>query len=185
MWGENSSCQDSASLYIWHRVGMKNERATGTGSTTKSSETEKMEMCRKGRRHGMRVWKNVLFGTSWWTCWVYPTLCTSARVSRLPQRDAHRVHRHQQFSPAVPQIGWSPDDFGGAPIQWWADHGSDRSVQPFILYTLQELFVKLQGVKTVSPFSCLHITPPKSNRQCWRFTDLYFLLKSDILVWRS
>lgn len=105
MWGENSSCQDSASLYIWHRVGMKNERATGTGSTTKSSETEKMQMCRKGRRHGMSMWKNVLLGTSWWTCWVCPMLCTSARVSRLPQRDAHRVHRHQQVSPAVPQIG--------------------------------------------------------------------------------
>lgn len=27
MWGENSSCQDTTSLYVWHTVGMKNKRA--------------------------------------------------------------------------------------------------------------------------------------------------------------
>lgn len=98
----NSSCQDTVSLF-GITVGMKNERAAGTGSTIVSSDMDKMQMRRKGRRHVMRIWKNVILGASWWTCWGCPRLCTSAGISKMPPGDAHRVHR-PEFSPAVSQI---------------------------------------------------------------------------------
>lgn len=104
------------------------------GSTTNCSERDKMQMCRKGRRHVMRVWKNILLRTSWWKYagWGCSRLRTSAEgVSRLPEENADSEHR-PQFSPAVSQIACSQDDFGGggAPIamswSWECDSQSNH-----------------------------------------------------------
>lgn len=144
--GGNSTCQDTASLFgiqlAWKMRGLLALAALQCPLIWPRWKYI-------GREGGM-LWE---YGRTW-TCWGCPRLCTSAGISRLPPGDAHRVHR-PEFSPAVAQIDWFPDDFGGTPIQWWADHGNERSVQPFILYALQQLFVKLQGIKTVSPFSSI------------------------------
>lgn len=138
MWEKKSSCQDTTCLFGIQSACKMRWVLHSVLHTTECSERDKMQVCKKGNRHGIRVWKNILLSTSWWKYagWGCSKLRTSAEgVPRLPEENAERVHR-PEFSPALSQIGCSQDDFGGSRTQWLADHRNVTRQFSYLFYTL-------------------------------------------------